>query len=1500
MKISPTIELILNLAAREAIASQFGEIQSEHLFAGILKFSELEIKAVENLFTGFGALECLKKELSDVRAVLRDKKLDSTSLRRKLRKALGNGGVHFKGDVIHRSNETRQVFTEAEKLSRQEQARILTSVHFLRVIFKDPTPMLARVLGMKPQAVVLGDGRGKADGSGQDGFEEHDLVTLAQKGQIKLQESRKTQARTLERHAVHARTKPVLVVGEKEATVRECFETMVCELIARKAPDNEKEQKEWKIVEISVVLPQNEMDHLFQDNTRRIVRNASDNEVDTVIITGLVTEDSIRQGIKVLAAEMAAVEHTPCIMLSVPDGIAKNISGEKETAIPNCHQVWLLANPAVQVPERLEPAVQNFGPTAMNSPFFSTRTVGMERHLLEFARGGEVSVESFLIAAGRLNELGGALAQFLGLSIGALKDAAPEPGMATASHYEVSLSDMAKELLSLSLGLARDEPDNVQPGLIDLRHLAGSMALLPEVCTTFKVPPASREDVTKMLAELFARDLSVMGMGELAHTLKALRTQLVARVFGQDHAIHSFVEGLFNAEVVAAADVERRQPKAIFVFAGPPGVGKTFLAECAARALGQPFQRFDMSGYSDHQVSAHLLAGIQRSYQGAHAGRLTEFVHKHPNCLLLFDEIEKAHLNVIHLFLQILDQGRLQDQFTEQDVLFRDTIIIFTTNAGKQLYNDPNASGVHLANTNFHRKTILNALESERDSRTGKPFFPQAICSRMATGYPLMFNHLGVNELERIAAAEMKRMAGLLERQYYREIEFGPLVPICTVLREGAGTDARTVRSQAETFVKSEMFQLSRLYRPERFDSILEDTDRIVFDLDPMDTVPDEIRALLEPAEKPKILLVADAPLSELWSEHVPSVEWKLANDPADVINLLEAEEIDLVLLDLWLGSVIPGASTFSAGMTMYQFDHVPGAASGIKEGQELLRMIHEKHPEVPCYLLSFGKVDKRGPGMDEELFQACVRSGGARGVIETTFVSAESEDWETGMEDLTSMLDATARRIYRERKARELGAQRKIVSFDTAPKVSVQDRSITVRLRNLHLASAMAADDVSEILQDVERPTIGFPDVYGADAAKAELEYMVNWLKDPRQYRAMGLRPPRGILLYGHPGTGKTMLARALAGECNVTFIVESATNFVTKYVGSGPENIRKLFARARRYAPTILFIDEIDAVGKKRGNSGSRAYDETLNAILTEMDGFDSSAKKPVIVIAATNLIEHLDDALRRRFDREIEVDKPDRAARTAYLKKRLQGKKGREVSDEVIQRLAGQSANMTIADLERIVELAGRMASSAEGVITDALVEEAFERMLMGEAKGETDPETLLRVARHEAGHCLIGWLRGEKPVQITIVARGNAGGFVEREADENRMLYTRAELEGTIRQSMGGRAAEIIYYGEENGLTTGVSGDLQTATHYAEIMVRAYGMGEGIGQVTIDPKRLADGPLAIKVMEAAEKIVKSQLDRAITELQERRESMDQLVDKLMEKNRLTRSELEAILG
>jgi ATP-dependent metalloprotease FtsH len=390
-----------------------------------------------------------------------------------------------------------------------------------------------------------------------------------------------------------------------------------------------------------------------------------------------------------------------------------------------------------------------------------------------------------------------------------------------------------------------------------------------------------------------------------------------------------------------------------------------------------------------------------------------------------------------------------------------------------------------------------------------------------------------------------------------------------------------------------------------------------------------------------------------------------------------------------------------------------------------------------------------------------------------------------------------------------------------------------------------------------------------------------------------------------GPPGTGKTMLARAVAGESQCAFIETSASSFVTVWQGSGPQNVRDLFMRARRYAPAVVFIDEIDAIGIKRGGAGGsgRAQEETLNALLTEMDGFSADSLAPVIVLAATNLADQLDEALKRRFDRTVEVERPDRAARQEYLRRSAMERKTSQISQKTIERLAGQTAGLTIADLERIVHEAAVMAAQNGSALTDLQLEEAFEKFRMGEARPGIDQLELERVARHEAGHTMIACYHGNVPVQVTIVGRGGAGGFMEREQDEDKILSTKPEMQRRICESMGGRAAELVYYGNKEGLSTGVAGDLRHATAMAFDMVTKFGMAEEVGLVALPElfnyQRFLDGPLAEKIKDATHRIVKEQLDYAVGILQANRDSLDRLSAELLEKNRLTGDELLDIL-
>jgi cell division protease FtsH len=988
-------------------------------------------------------------------------------------------------------------------------------------------------------------------------------------------------------------------------------------------------------------------------------------------------------------------------------------------------------------------------------------------------------------------------------------------------------------------------------------------------------------------------------LGRLTTVLRDLRNKLNTIIIGQEHAINSFIDGLFSAEAFASVETDRHSPKGIFVFAGPPGVGKTFLAEKVAEQLKRPFRRFDMSGYSGHDESFSLV-GAHKSYKDAHPGMLTDFVRNNPNAILLFDEIEKAHLNTIQYFLQILDAGRLEDKFYESSVDFSHVIVIFTTNAGKTLYEDPNRTGVQTTNALWHRKTILDALESEIDHRTGKPFFPAAICSRMAAGYPVMFNKLGVAELEKIGQIALHRMSVIVEKAIGKKLSIGPLVPLCLLLREGVQTDARMLTSQIELFVKEEIFRFSLLFRQERLNKIMEECDQIYIDVDKTFALSENVNDVFQGKENPEVLVLTEDYLADMWKEKLQGVNITWSNDLHDIIHILTSKQIDVVLLDLWVGQNVISQKNELSNRTVYQFDYVPGGATDIAHGQEILRSIRAKFPDIPCLLLSFKEKDRDQATVDDELFLACNKSGGARGIIETSFLSTDMDGWKEESQILQEKIMEYSQRLWRERCVEQLGKERKTLFFKTVPEVS--DKTIRIRLRDLRFEQTLLATDINAILQDFERPSVKFSDVYGADVAKTELDYIVRWLKNPRDYIGRGLKNPRGILLYGYPGTGKTMLARALAGESNVAFLQTSATGFVTKWQGSGPENVRKLFEQARRYAPAIIFIDEIDSIGKRRegarGGSDSAA-EQTLNALLVEMDGFSTNKTNPVIVVAATNLVGLLDDALRRRFDREIEVDRPDRDARSAYLKKRLLVKEQGGITEITIERIAGQSAGMTIAELERIIELSGRMAVDSETIINDSILEEAFERIRMGDAKITKNEEALKRIARHEAGHCLAGWLRGECPVQVTIVGRGNAGGYVERQSDEEKILYTKTELEDLIFQAMAGRAAEIIYYGDEQGLSSGAGADLRNATRYANRMVSEYGMSSEIGQVVIEHSQGADSGLSIEITHAVRKIIENQLERGIKELQSNKDPLDLLVSSLLAKNRLTTSELEKIL-
>lgn len=370
----------------------------------------------------------------------------------------------------------------------------------------------------------------------------------------------------------------------------------------------------------------------------------------------------------------------------------------------------------------------------------------------------------------------------------------------------------------------------------------------------------------------------------------------------------------------------------------------------------------------------------------------------------------------------------------------------------------------------------------------------------------------------------------------------------------------------------------------------------------------------------------------------------------------------------------------------------------------------------------------------------------------------------------------------------------------------------------------------------------VTFDDVAGIDEAKNELKEIVDFLKDPEKYADIGAKIPRGCLLIGPPGTGKTLLAKAIAGEANVPFYFISGSDFVEMFVGVGASRVRDMFAEAKNNAPCLIFIDEIDAVGRHRGagiGGGNDEREQTLNQLLVEMDGFEGN--EGIIVIAATNREDVLDKALLRpgRFDRQITVQLPDVKGREEILK--VHAKKVKMAPNIDFKSIAKSTPNFSGAELANIINEAGLLAARLnKKVITNDEIEEAKERVVMGvrnQSKVKREEETKL-IAYHEAGHALVTLnCKNTDPIyKATIISRGNAGGYVARlpENDRHYTTTTKAGVIDDITIAMGGRAAEEIIFGEDK-ITAGALSDIKAATYYAKNMVVSWGMNDKIGPI-----------------------------------------------------------------
>ena len=442
------------------------------------------------------------------------------------------------------------------------------------------------------------------------------------------------------------------------------------------------------------------------------------------------------------------------------------------------------------------------------------------------------------------------------------------------------------------------------------------------------------------------------------------------------------------------------------------------------------------------------------------------------------------------------------------------------------------------------------------------------------------------------------------------------------------------------------------------------------------------------------------------------------------------------------------------------------------------------------------------------------------------------------------------------------------------------------------------------------------FDDVAGVEEAKQDLQEVVTFLKTPERFTSVGAKIPKGVLLVGPPGTGKTLLAKAIAGEAGVPFFSLSGSEFVEMFVGVGASRVRDLFKRAKENSPCLIFIDEIDAVGRQRGagiGGGNDEREQTLNQLLTEMDGFEGNSG--IIIIAATNRPDVLDSALMRpgRFDRQITVDAPDIKGRLSILEVHSRNKKlGENVSLEAIAR---RTPGFTGADLANLLnEAAILTARRRKEAITLGEIDDAVDRVVAGmEGKPLTDGRSKRLIAYHEVGHALVGTLvKQHDPVQkVTLIPRGQAQGLTWFAPDEEQMLVSRSQLRARLMGALGGRAAEDVVFGHSE-VTTGAGGDIQQVASMARQMVTRFGMSD-LGPMSLETgnqevflgrdlmtRSDVSDSIANKIDLSVRQMVQSCYEQTVQLVAEHRECMDRLVELLIEKETLDGDEFRSIVA
>jgi ATP-dependent metalloprotease FtsH len=917
---------------------------------------------------------------------------------------------------------------------------------------------------------------------------------------------------------------------------------------------------------------------------------------------------------------------------------------------------------------------------------------------------------------------------------------------------------------------------------------------------------------------------------------KQLKRDLNKQVIGQPEAIESLTKGYLTSNIGKSEG-----PRLIFTFAGPSGVGKTFLSSIFCDLLNQyeqsgyAFTPFNMEQYADSQDTMKLFgSGLQ--YNDANLGVLTSAVRAQPRQILLFDEIEKAHPSVIQSLLSVLDKGVAQDQTSQEFISFSQCIVIFTTNLGQE---------VLAKNNQKHPLNVFDVLRNAENPATKTKLSVEFI-NRLAKGYSVLFSLLQINHFAYLAEKELNKPT-----TFQNMLDFYWPEDFPSFLLQSLAPEI-TARQLTNSLSKLQAEILSKVS-----DLVDEDMSLISCRV----KVDENTRG----AEVKKLLLFDnDIRFQSQIEQSELMISASLIDNIENIRTDMEQQRPDAFLID------IESVSNAQLSFT------------------DVIDDVHNVNINLPIF--SYRVVDTN---VDNQCELACNHN--------------VREHFDLDLANVEQLFPEMLKRINyyltMEKSVLRMISRNEQLEYQCL--VERKNKDLEVSFSNLSRRQIVNSKDLQETsFFNHSLPNNSLDDVIGLERAKRRLSEVIGWLKSPEKLQNFGVKVPTGFLFSGPPGTGKTLLAKAVAGECDLPFFSVAASELSTPHSGGTTENIKQLFATARKYAPSIVFIDEIDAIAAQRtdnSDGSSRDKNLTVNALLTEMDGF-SSGETPVFVMAATNHPQLLDKAITRpgRFDETIYCDLPNKKARLTFFE--LFAQKHKLNWQEIeLQQLVSSAQGMSSAEIEQVLREGIYQAVGEGKQLTTEHIKQAMIRIVYGSPSEHIllSEEEKRRTAYHEAAHLLAYKILFPKQRIdfVTIEPRNQSLGFVATRAAEEYESYSKITVMNKLQVLLAGRVAEKLCSGSVDEISTGASNDIEKATQLAMHAIYEGGIEPTVGPINIamitkfeESDLLANAQQAVKQwLEQAEQQVEQLLTHHYQQL-------TLVADALLDKESLLADEIE----